>query len=200
MKTSRLMAALVLEGSALCLVLGCADSKARCPPGDFHKGRGEELLGGAASGMYAWDPRELPRNFSWRGPAERVNYDHRFTWRVYGEVRGDRNRPYEVQIDPRKAVFIFDGLDLGEGSYGWDALKWRLRCLPTGSVVLMYPDYFQRGQGLPPAVSIGPGIDFPFTFVELTELIIANELKLVCSSNPEYGWRPATQPEKTGKK
>jgi len=106
--------------------------------GDWHKDRGEELLWGYEWEL-SWSPAVLPHNFSWRGRGDKTNYDHWFTWRLYGESVGDR-----MELNREMAIYYWDGSEIGGGSKGFALLKERLGSLSKGRVVLMYPDYNQK--------------------------------------------------------
>lgn len=58
------------------------------------------------------------------------NYDAYFTWKNYGETS-----------KPADAVYIWDGKEVGSGNAGFQSVLSRLRKLPRGSKVLLYPNY-----------------------------------------------------------
>ena len=58
-------------------------------------------------------------------------YDAYFTWKNYGETS-----------KPADAVYIWDGKEVGSGNAGFQSVLSRLRKLPRGSTVLLYPNYW----------------------------------------------------------
>jgi len=71
--------------------------------------------------------------------ANRVSFEHDvyFTWRDY---TGDSRR-----IEREKTLYIWNGEEMGHGEKGFENALSRLRAMPRGSRVLLYPNYYISG-------------------------------------------------------
>jgi len=86
---------------------------------------------------------ELPRDMY------EFDYDVYFTWKNYGEAS-----------EPCDAVYIWDGKEVGRGEVGFESILSRLRQLPRGSTVLLYPNYWVNRN--PPLNMCEGVVIFPF--------------------------------------
>ena len=153
-------------------------------PKNLKNSRGEDLINPSELFSERWG--QLPVNFSWKGPTDsNFVFEHYFTWRVYGETVGAFPN-YEVHLDPERAVYVFDRVEVGEGLAGFHALLERLNTLPSGSRIVLYPDYAQTGQSMPLGFPFGWKMQFPYQAHQrqLEETVIQRHLNLIGSSNP----------------
>ena len=99
----------------------------------------------------------------------------------------------DSHLDPEQASYVCNGKRVGTGRRGFDAVLARLRSLPEGSDVCVYPDYVLRpidGQDFP--LSGERLMSVPFRATEelhrqFMQAVRARSLHVWCASDDPHG-------------